>query len=75
MAGFEYKHYQKIESGRRPNLRLDTLEKLAHAFGLEANQLISMDLPEDTRIVPVTAGAKPEKRRRRRTQERPERPG
>jgi transcriptional regulator with XRE-family HTH domain len=65
MAGFEYKHYQKIEAGRRPNLRLDTLERLAQAFGLEASQLLSQGLPEDTRLVPVSKGPRSEKRRRR----------
>ena len=64
MAGFEYKHYQKIESGRRPNLRLDTLERLAKAFDLEVCQLVSGELPAKTRLVPASKGARSERRRR-----------
>lgn len=67
MAGFEYKHYQKIESGRRPNLRLDTLERLATAFGIQASQLISEHLPENTKLAPAAKGARAEPRRRRRS--------
>jgi transcriptional regulator with XRE-family HTH domain len=64
-AGFEYKHYQKIESGRRPNLRLDTLERLAQAFGLEAHQLISTRLPKNTRLHSVAEKSGGTRRRRR----------
>jgi transcriptional regulator with XRE-family HTH domain len=51
-AGFEYKYFQKVESGRKPNLRLDTLERLARAFGLEVWELLGPELPEKTRLAP-----------------------
>ncbi len=75
MAGFEYKHYQKIESGRRPNVRLDTLERLAHAFGLEASQLISAVIPDATQLVPAAKGRNAETRRRARPKEKQSRVG
>lgn len=64
MAGFEYKHFQKIESGRRPNVRLDTLERLARAFGLEVSHIVASQLPENTQLVPASKGRKVEKRKR-----------
>ncbi len=39
-AGIDYKHYQGIEAGRRPELRLSTVEKLASAYGKQAWQLL-----------------------------------
>jgi len=44
LAGISYKYYQHIESGRKPDLRLSTLERLAAAYGLGVWQLL---LPED----------------------------
>lgn len=39
-SGLDYKHYQGIEAGRRPELRLSTVEKLAKVYGLQAWQLL-----------------------------------
>lgn len=50
-AGFEYKYFQKVESGRKPNLRLDTLERLAKAFNLEVWELLGPKLPAHTRLI------------------------
>lgn len=44
-AGIDYKYYQHVEAGRRPNPELNTLEKLAKACGLELWQLFNFDLP------------------------------
>ena len=44
LAGFSYKYYQQIETGRKPDLRLSTLERLAAAYGLEAWELL---LPQE----------------------------
>lgn len=44
LSGISYKYYQQIEAGRKPDLRLSTLERLAGAYGLEVWQLL---LPED----------------------------
>ncbi|WP_414662195.1 helix-turn-helix domain-containing protein [Horticoccus sp. 23ND18S-11] len=39
-AGLMYKHYQAVEAGRKPDLRLSTLEKLANGLGLEPWELL-----------------------------------
>ena len=43
-AGFSYKYYQAIEAGRKPDLRLSTLERLAKACGLELHELFAPQL-------------------------------
>ena len=48
-AGISYKYYQQIETGRKPDLRLSTLERLAKAHGLEVYQLLSPRLPLSSR--------------------------
>lgn len=40
LAELDYKHYQKIENGAWPGLRVDTVERLAKALGLSAWQLL-----------------------------------
>jgi len=53
-SGISYKYYQAVEAGRKKDLRLSTLDRLAKAHGLETWQLL---LPGgDTR-----AAAKPTK--------------
>ena len=42
-AGLGYKYYQHVESGRRRDIRLSTLEKLAKACGLELWELLNLD--------------------------------
>jgi transcriptional regulator with XRE-family HTH domain len=41
-AGLSYKYYQAMEAGRKPALRLSTLERLAEAHGLEVCELLSL---------------------------------
>jgi transcriptional regulator with XRE-family HTH domain len=38
--GMEYKYFQKIESGRRRNIELKTIEKIAKGLKIEPWQLI-----------------------------------
>ena len=45
-SGISYKYYQAVEAGRKRELRLSTLERLASAFGLEVWQLLAPDPPE-----------------------------
>jgi transcriptional regulator with XRE-family HTH domain len=45
-AGMSYKYYQAVEAGRKRNLRLSTLEKLAGAYELEVWQLLSPSAPK-----------------------------
>jgi transcriptional regulator with XRE-family HTH domain len=42
-AGLSYKYYQQVEAGRKPDLRLSTLERLARAYRLEVWQLLAPD--------------------------------
>lgn len=39
-AGLKYKHYQAIEAGRKIDIRVSTLEKLAKACGLDPSELL-----------------------------------
>ena len=45
-SGISYKYYQAVEAGRKRELRLSTLERLARAYGLEVWQLLAPDPPE-----------------------------
>ena len=49
-AGMSYKYYQAVEAGRKRNLRLTTLEKLAAAYGLQVWQLLSPSVPRKTTV-------------------------
>lgn len=42
-AGLGYKYYQHVEAGRRRDIRLSTLEKLATACGLPLPELLDFD--------------------------------
>ena len=42
----EYKYYQHVEAGRKTRVRLDTLDKIAHAYGLNGFELIAPELPK-----------------------------
>lgn len=42
-AGLKYKHYQAIEAGRKTEIRLSTLQKLAKACGMELWELLQVD--------------------------------
>jgi transcriptional regulator with XRE-family HTH domain len=44
-SGISYKYYQAIEGGRKRDLRLSTLERLAKAYGIELWQLFATPLP------------------------------
>ena len=39
-AGLTYKYYQAIESGRKRDLRLSTLDKLANGYGMPTAWLL-----------------------------------
>ncbi len=54
-AGLGYKYYQSVEAGRKRDIRLSTLQKLAKACGLDLGELL------DFRTDPViVAEDKPE---------------
>lgn len=41
IAGFEFKFYQKLEGGRKPQIKVETVERLAKPFGLDAWLLLA----------------------------------
>ena len=46
LSGVAYKYYQLIEIGRRIDLRLSTLEKLAGAYGIGVHELLAPAIPK-----------------------------
>lgn len=50
LTGLAYKHYQSIEAGRRKHIWLETVERLAHAYGLQVHELVGPELPEETAL-------------------------
>ena len=51
IAGFNYKYYQEIESGRKKQVLLETVDRLAEAYGLEPFELIGEKPPAKTRLI------------------------
>jgi transcriptional regulator with XRE-family HTH domain len=49
LTGISYKYYQMVEAGRRIDLRLSTLQKLAGGYGIQAHELIAPEMP-NTRV-------------------------
>jgi len=50
LAGMSYKYYQAVEGGRKQELRLSTLQRLAAPYHIEVWQLLAPEFP-DTKIV------------------------
>jgi transcriptional regulator with XRE-family HTH domain len=50
ISGFSQKHYQQIESGNKKQIWLETVERLAAAYGLEAWQILSPNCPSKTKL-------------------------
>jgi transcriptional regulator with XRE-family HTH domain len=46
VTGFTLKVYQHIEAGRRSNLQLKTLDRIAWAYGLNVHSLFAPELPD-----------------------------
>ncbi len=42
-AGLTYKHYQQVEAGRKSDIRLSTLVKMAEGLGLNLRELVDFD--------------------------------
>jgi transcriptional regulator with XRE-family HTH domain len=45
LSGISYKYYQALEAGRKREVRLSTLERVAQAYGIEVYQLLSSEAP------------------------------
>lgn len=61
-AGLNYKYYQQVEAGRKRDIRLSTLQKLAQACELELWELLNFetepiavgeDPPEEPEVRPA----------------------
>jgi len=48
-AGISYKYYQAVEAGRKRELRLSTLERLANAYGIEVWELLAPAMPKPSK--------------------------
>jgi len=46
ITGFSYKFYQLIEIGKKNDLRLSSLERLADAYGIEVHELLGPETPK-----------------------------
>ncbi len=55
LIGMDMKFYQLLESGRKKQVWLETVERLASPYGLEAWQLIGPCLPADTEVTRAVA--------------------
>jgi transcriptional regulator with XRE-family HTH domain len=61
ISGVAYKYYQLIEIGKRIDLRLSTLEKLAGAYEIGVHQLLSPTIPKTS--VSSAVDDKPQRKR------------
>jgi transcriptional regulator with XRE-family HTH domain len=46
LSGISYKYYQALEAGRKQEVRLSTLERVAKAYGIEVYQILSPEPPK-----------------------------
>ena len=53
-AGISYKYYQSVEAGRKRELRLSTLERLAKAYRIEVWELLAPTRPK-SRLAAIPA--------------------
>jgi transcriptional regulator with XRE-family HTH domain len=53
-AGLSYKYYQAVECGRKADLRLSSIIKLAAGLGVEVWQLFGPDEPTPSRPAKIT---------------------
>jgi len=51
ISGFSQKYYQQIESGNKKQIWLQTVDRLAAAYSLEAWQILSPTFPIKTKLV------------------------
>jgi|GEM_PF-573899 transcriptional regulator with XRE-family HTH domain len=58
MAGFSYKFYQQIESGRKKQIWMKTVERLASAYNLQIWELLAPTLPPKTQLTSVVLESK-----------------
>ena len=64
-SGISYKYYQAVETGRKPDLRLSTLERLAKAHGIEVWELLVPDAPRSRAVAAKNAAGRVQSRRKK----------
>ncbi|WP_309398571.1 helix-turn-helix domain-containing protein [Cerasicoccus maritimus] len=62
VAGIGYKFYQDIEGGRKKEIWVSTVERLAAAYGLRAWQLLGPDMPEGSEVARKVASSRVHRR-------------
>ena len=45
LSKISYKYYQALEAGRKQEVRLSTVERVARAYGIEVHQLLAPEVP------------------------------
>ena len=66
-TGVSLRFYQHLESGRKKQIWLDTVDRLASAYKLEAWQLLGPHLPADSELVRSVTESNIHYRRTRRS--------
>jgi len=62
-AGLTYKHYQQVEAGRKFDIRLSTLIKMAEGLGLTLSELVDFDAMPAAAESAAKYSSKPAKKR------------
>ncbi len=65
-AGMGYKFYQQVESGRKKLVRLDTIQRLAEAFGIEIWEFFHPKMPKFSIKIRRQINSSPHNKRRSR---------
>ena len=62
-AGMNYKFYQQLEAGRRKLFRIDTVQRICRAYGIELWEFFHPDIPQISLHVPKEINSSPHNRR------------
>ena len=62
-SGMSYKFYQQIESGRKKLIRIDTIQRLANAYGIELWEFFHPKAPKISLKVSPRINSSPHNRR------------
>ena len=57
LTGISYKYYQALEAGRKQEIRLSTVQRIADVYGVEVYELLSPVLPETKVPIKEAAGS------------------
>ena len=50
VAGFSFKFYQQLEAGSKKQIWLETVDRLAAAYGLDVSEFLAATLPAKTKL-------------------------